>query len=311
MQLYLMIVGFFALGITTNYCLPLSEQLKKAITFRANQWIIYVALTSIIFLNVPTLEFTLNALLPTLVAWSWLTLSAGLVLWCSKKLNLKRDIVGAMLLLVPLGNTSFIGYPMVSAFFDQTVLGYAIFYDQLGSFLGLSTYATLVLAIYAQPASSSKSIADTVSVKAIVFKVVRFPPLICLMVALFIPLDSLLLQFDSTLKILGVTLAPLALFTLGLQFNPVLVGEQVLPLSLSLGFKMFLAPLLVWLTVIQFDFPTEAIQASVFESAMPAMMTPGILAIQANLAPRFCATLLGYGTLLSMFSLPLIALLLK
>jgi len=312
MQSYLFIVVFFVLGLASNYLLPLCVQQKQLVTLRANQWIIYVALTAIIFLNVPQLEFSLNALLPTLVAWSCLFVSALMVHFLANKLKLRRDIKGAMLLLVPLGNTSFIGYPMISTLLNDNVLGYAIFYDQLGSFVALSTYATFVLAYYSQPIKVDGSLTQvSISYRQVLIKIITFPPFISLMVALFAPLDLIVATSAPLLSILAATLMPLALFTLGLQFNPKLVPEQMAPLALSISIKMFLIPLLVWLVLRNITAPIESIQASIMESAMPPMMTPGILAIQAGLAPRFCATLLGYSTLLSILTLPLIAYYLK
>jgi len=91
MSLYLIIAFFFAFGVLANYHFGLSDSLKNTVTLRANQWIIYVALTSIIFLKVPKLEFSFNALVPSAVAWGWLVFSAVLVLWLSRKLKAKAS----------------------------------------------------------------------------------------------------------------------------------------------------------------------------------------------------------------------------
>ncbi len=310
-QSYLLILGFFVIGVARRHLFNLSEERLNKTTLRANQWIIYVAITAVIFVNVPQLEFTPNALLPALVAWITLLVSALLVNVVANKLKLERDIKGVMLLLVPLGNTSFIGYPMISALLDERVLGYAIFYDQLGSFLALSTYATFILAIFSKSPNVTSASKVTPSYKVIIKKVVTFPPFLSLMTALFVPLNGVLEYTQPVLDLLADTLVPLALFTLGLQFHPKLVPEHIVPLAVSIGIKMMLAPLFVFLALRHISLPLEAFQASVFEAAMPPMMTPGILAIQAGLAPRFTATLLGYTTLLSMITLPFLALLLK
>lgn len=310
MQAYALIIAFFAAGIIANYGVKLSSDTKSTLTRLSNLWIIRVAIIAIIFLNVPNLNITVSALVPTAVAWGWLLLSACLVLMAGRILQLRRDIIGSMLLLVPLGNTSFIGYPMVLAFFDSEVLGFALFYDQLGSFIALATYATIVLAIYTSTDGEEQSVINWQTWRKIAYKVATFPPLLALLLALLLPLDSLVDNTRPLLELLGASLMPLALFTLGLQFQPTLVKEQVSPLCLSIAFKMLLAPILVYWVLSAFALPEKVFQASVFESAMPMMMTPGILAIQAGLAPRFTATLLGYSTLFSMVSLPVWAFLL-
>jgi predicted permease len=44
---------------------------------------------------------------------------------------------------------------------------------------------------------------------------------------------------------------------------------------------------------------------AVYLTAMPSMMTSGALLSNAGLAPELAAAIVGYGTLLSMISLPL------
>lgn len=46
------------------------------------------------------------------------------------------------------------------------------------------------------------------------------------------------------------------------------------------------------------------LQVNVLESAMPTMITAAALAISHRLAPRLAATLVGYGILLSLVTLP-------
>ena len=47
--------------------------------------------------------------------------------------------------------------------------------------------------------------------------------------------------------------------------------------------------------------------AGVLQAAMPAMVTAGALAIQHQLAPRLAAALVGYGVLIGLAWLPLLA----
>jgi len=113
-----------------------------------NNFIIYLAMPALILLKVPSLALSADMMIPAGVAWAWFLVGAALVLAISRLLSWPRATEGAMLLLVTMGNTSFLGYPMVSAFFNDNVLGYAIFFDQLGSFLILSTFGLIVIALY-------------------------------------------------------------------------------------------------------------------------------------------------------------------
>jgi malate permease and related proteins len=53
---------------------------------------------------------------------------------------------GTLLLVVPLANTSFLGFPAVEALLGADHLPAAVVYDQLGSFLALATYGAVVAA---------------------------------------------------------------------------------------------------------------------------------------------------------------------
>ena len=100
---------------------------------------------------------------------------------------------------------------------------------------------------------------------------------------------------------------PAALFVLGVQFQPKLLPEHKIPLFSAIALKMLVAPILALLIVETLGTNAEVRIASVFESAMPSMITPGLMAIHAGIAPRFVATLLGYSTVVAFITLPVIA----
>ena len=60
-----------------------------------------------------------------------------------------------------------------------------------------------------------------------------------------------------------------------------------------------------------FDAPPELLKVAVLEAGMPAMITAGALAMLAGLAPELAAALVGYGVVLGMLTLPVLARLLN
>ena len=74
-----------------------------------------------------------------------------------------------------------------------------------------------------------------------------------------------------------------------------------------IGLKMIAAPLVALIIVVNLGSSDEVRIATVFEFAMPSMITPRLMAIHAGIALRFVATLLGYSTVFAFLSLPLIA----
>lgn len=298
MQTIIFIVAFFALGYGLR---KLIAEPNKAVKW-LNNYIIYVAMPSIILVKIPAMSFGTEMLIPAGFAWGWALVGGLTVLGVSRALRFPRPLEGAALLLAILGNTSFLGYPMVQAFFDDRVLSYAIVFDQLGNFLMLSTAGLVIIAVYAPRESGL-----TLSAATIAKRVFSFPPFIALIIAALLPVDSVANAVEPILLLLGKTLMPLALIVIGLQFQPQLLPEHRKPLVTAIVAKMLLSPVLAYAILIDSRAEVAIIQATIFEAAMPCMITPGIIAIQAGLSPRFCATLLGYSTLFSFAWLPVVA----
>jgi len=266
MQTILFIVGFFTLGYVARRFIADTGTAVKWL----NNYIVYIAMPAIILVKIPALEFSLSMLIPAGFAWVWALIGGLTMMAISRSLQFARPLEGAAILLTILGNTSFLGYPMIQAFFNDEVLSYAIFYDQLGSFLMLSTAGLIIIALYA-PQESGHTV------------------------------------IEPALTQIGKTLMPLALLVIGLQFQPQLLPEHRLPLGSAIVVKMIIAPILAYGFFNISNTQTAITQATIFEAAMPCMITPGIMAIQAGLSPRFCATLLGYSTLFSFAWLPFVA----
>ncbi len=298
MQTVIFIIGFFALGYAAQRFINEPALAVKWL----NNYIVYIAMPSIILLKIPALEFNTAMLIPAGFAWLWALLGGATMLLISRTLHFTKPLEGAAILLTILGNTSFLGYPMVQAFFNDEVLSYAIFYDQLGSFLMLSTAGLIIIALYAPQESG-----HTVSLSGIARRVFSFPPFIALLIAGLLPIQSITSLGEPLLVLLGKTLMPLALLVIGLQFKPQLLPAHRLPLTSAIIVKMMVAPALAYTLLSLGNAPDTINQATIFEAAMPCMITPGIMAIQAGLSPRFCATLLGYSTLFSFAWLPLVA----
>jgi len=290
----------FAVTIT---CLVIGMIIRRIPDFHKetgnvlNLFVIYISLPALVLLKIPDLAFAKNLLVPALMPWLMLLLSCSAILVLSKILKWDRATTGCLLLLIPLGNTSFLGIPMVKAFFGGQAIPYAVLYDQLGSFLALATYGSLVLAFYG---SGEKN--PTLS--SVIKKIVSFPPFIALILAFCLkalPYPSI---FVSLLKILASTLVPLVMIAVGFQLTLRLNREVTSQLCIGLSIKLVAAPIAALFLCKIAGLKGEAIQVSIFESGMPPMVSAGALAILANLSPKLTAALVGIGIVLSFITLP-------
>jgi len=268
-----------------------------------NLYVIYVSLPALVLLNVPELTFSTELMVPILMPWVMLVLSALIVLAISKTLKWSREISGCLLLLAPLGNTSFLGIPMVNAFFAEKGIPYAVLYDNLGSFLALATYGSFVLACYNGGESRP-------TVKEICRKIITFPPFIALVLGVMLKRFSYPGIIYPILQALASTLVPVVMIAVGFQLTVRLSREVTAPLCCGLAVKLVVAPLVALLLCTVLGLTGEPVRVSIFEAGMPPMVSAGALAIMANLSPALTAALVGLGIVASFGTLPLLYLLL-
>ncbi|UZJ40992.1 AEC family transporter [Prosthecochloris sp. SCSIO W1101] len=291
-NLLLLIVCFLAGGLLRGF-----GKLPQTTPSVLNGFIIHVSLPAVVLLYIHDLSISADVLYMAAMPWLHFGLGALFFLLLGKFFNLPRTTVGALILTGGLGNTSFLGLPMIEAFYGEAGIGSGIIVDQLGSFMVLSTLGITVAGIYSDGKPSAGDILK---------KIVFFPPFIALLVAvMLIPVDYPL-WFSAVLGRLGDTLAPLALFSVGYQLNPVHFKGNVFNLFLGLGFKLLLAPFFFYVLYVHlFGLDGLPIKVTVFEAAMPPMITAGIIATEHGIDPPLANMMVAVGVVLSFLTLPL------
>lgn len=256
-----------------------------------NRYIIYVPLPAIILLQVPKLTFSFDVLIPTIIAWLVMMISALIVLFFSKILSWSREITGTILLVAILTNSSIMGIPIIQLYLGENSLPYVLIYDQLGTFLALAAYGTFITAYYT---SNGK-----IQAKVIIRKIVTFPSFLALILALALLGQEFPLLITQVLEKFAVTLIPVALISVGLQLQFKLPKNDLKPLSIALLIKLIIAPIIAYIICYIFGWFNLAGKVSIFEAGMAPMITAGAMASMAGLAPRLAVAIVGYGIILS------------
>jgi hypothetical protein len=211
-------------------------------------------------------------------------------------LGFSRSTVGALMLLCGLGNTSFVGLPMIEAYFGKEHLGIGLITDQLGSFLVLSTVGILVAVLYSS---------GEVTPRQVLKRVLLFPPFGAMILALLLRPLAFPSWLPMVLQRLGDTLTPLALMSVGCQLSLRGLQGELKPLGLGLFYKLVLGPaLLTLLFIVLLKGQGPVVQVTLFEAAMAPMITAGIIAVEHDLNPPLVTLLLGIGIPLSFLTLP-------
>jgi predicted permease len=146
------------------------------------------------------------------MAWITFLLSYLFFLYLGKKLEWSHAKTGALILTAGLGNTSFVGFPILEAIIGPHAIPIGVLVDQPGSFLVLSTLGIVVASIFS---------GSQISTKVIAKRVFTFPPFIALIISIlwvaigFFGNEILIPTFAK----IASTLVPLALFAVGFQLK--------------------------------------------------------------------------------------------
>lgn len=268
-----------------------------------NRFVLLICLPAAVLRYAPRLALEPSLLALVAIPWLLLLVTVPLVAWLARLLALSDAERAVLLLCVPLGNTSFLGYPLTQALLGEAALPYAVVYDQFGSFLMLSIWGLWVLARYGGEARPTAS--------AIAWRIARFPPFVALVIALSVMPADPPAWLAAPLARLSDALLPLVALAVGLQIRLRLPRRELAPLGLGLAIKLLALPALAWALAAPLGLAALPAKAAVLESAMPPMITAGALASGQRLAPGLAAALVGYGVLVSLLTVPLWAFLLR
>lgn len=251
-----------------------------------NLFVLWICLPALVLARVPGLELRSELLALVLVPWAVALAIAACVVLLGRALAWPRGVVGCLLLMATLGNTSFLGFPLVTALLGAEQVGLAAVYDQFGTFLLVSTWGLFVLAAYGGQ--------ERPGAAAIARRIAGFPPFLALLLALALgsPLPP---AAQAVAEHLAAPLLPLVAFALGLKLRLRLPPGRWTPLLAGLGLKLALMPVLAWALLRVLPVTPEVLAVGVLEAAMPPMFTAAALAMAARLEPELAAAMVGYG----------------
>jgi predicted permease len=262
-----------------------------------NQFVIHISLPALAFYYIPKIKITSDLLYPLAVAWIGFGLSFLFFALLGKNLGWSKKLIGCLILTAGLGNTAFIGFPVIEALYGKEGLETAIIIDQPGSFVVLSTMGILVASYYSR---------GTASASMILSKILFFPPFIGFAIAVLMNI----LKYDFVQEIqmvfqkLGTTVTPIALIAVGLQLTFERKSKHWQFLTLGLAFKLLIMPAFIVLLYLFILGKSGAIfDISIMEAAMAPMITASILASTYGLKPRLSSMMIGFGIPISFITL--------
>lgn len=280
----LMLFGCLVLGVLVARFARPPANMVQALNF----WVLRIALPALVLQLVPRLDPDPHLWFPPVVLWlcflgAWLVF--GLL---GPRLGWSRGRTGTVIIVCGLGNTTFLGYPLIQALVGHDAMGIAVVADQLGSFPVLITLAVVVASLYAGRKPHPGHIAR---------RIFTFPAFVALLVGIVVNVAGGWPQLiHEALEPVGATLTPVALFAVGLRFQLSLGSRQMLGAAcLGWAWKLLAAPALALGIAALTGVDGDILRVGVLQAGMGPMVSATILANEHDLDPPLANSILGIG----------------
>ncbi|MDI7209586.1 AEC family transporter [Leptospira santarosai] len=261
-------------------------------------FVVYISLPSLILANVPTMKLETSLIYLASMPWIIFGLSIVFFYIIGRSFHWNSETRIATTLCCGLGNTSFLGLPILKVFYGEKITNSVLIIDQFGTFLCLAIPGFILSLNFLSKNDRER---NENPVGSILKKLFTFPPFLALLFSFLLRFFTISESIHSVFKILGETLVPIALFTVGFQMEfPTLESKSenfIQPLFVGLVYKLLLSPIVIFITYRFLD--VSHLRVAVLEAAMAPMITASIVSIQMGFRPALSALFPGVGILVS------------
>ncbi|PAF53896.1 transporter [Helicobacter sp. 13S00482-2] len=243
------------------------------------------------------LDFKLILILLTTLSCS---LVGGTAMYFFAKRILKRESNTAvsMAFLSALGNTLFLGVPLVYGALGQEYSNKAILYDQICTAIPLAIFTPLIMSI------GGKGI---FTIRSVTMRLSSNPLFLALLIGLafkFMPF-SINDWIFVPIKQLGACATPVALFAIGVQISIGDIKTEWKNTFIVLFWGMIVVPTLVFMVIIitKVEF-TDTWRMALLESAMPPLISSAAVIMRAGLNNKIAVSSIAFGIFISAITIP-------
>ncbi|MGA1933483.1 AEC family transporter [Arcobacter sp. YIC-464] len=259
------------------------------------EFIIYFSLPAIVFSKIYPLTLDGKILSLILMFIGFILFNLTLAYFIGRLMKLDRLTLATFMIMATFGNTSFIGFSYIDAFYGQDYIVYGLIYDLFGSFLLLVSVGMFIITW----GSGRKN-----DVKSIFKSVLLFPPSIMFAITVLAKNFEVPNFVLLTTETLGATLVPIAMIAIGMKLELKHIFNKFHVVSMAMILKMLIVPIIVLLGFqIFYGIEDTWVKVTIIEVAMPPMTMATVLAIKGGLDEKIAINSLVLGVLLSLFTI--------
>ena len=260
-------------------------------------FIIYFSLPAIVFSKIYPLELDTKILWLILMFMAIIFFNLFLSYCVGKMMRLNRVTLATFMIMATFGNTSFIGFSYIDAFYGQDYIVYGVIYDIFGSFLLLVSVGMIIITWGSGRKNSILNISKSIFL---------FPPMIIFFITIFAKNFEVPKFLIYTSTNLGATLVPIAMIAIGMKLELKHIFTKLHIVTVAVVLKMLIIPIIV-LFVFKYFYGIDEtwVKVTIIEVAMPPMTMAAVLAIKGGLDEKIAINSLVLGVIVSLFTITL------
>jgi predicted permease len=203
---------------------------------------------------------------------------------------------GSFILSAMVGNTGFLGYPIVLAVYGTQYFAWAIFYDLLGSLFGTWGLGALIAAHFGGKATNLWQSTKVILINpalwsfgfGLLFRQVQIPQLA-----------------EFYLEKLAWSVIALSLLLMGMRLSKINSWHSLPSCTIAIAIKMLLVPLILGISLKVLGLTSTPAKIILLQTAMPPAFSTLIIAETFNLDSDLTVTTIALGTVILLLTLPM------
>ncbi|MEZ5103234.1 MAG: AEC family transporter [Draconibacterium sp.] len=228
-----------------------------------------------------------------------------LVFPVSKILNLSVQTKRTLFLILPFGNVSYLGIPVLFNAYGENILPEAAIISAIYVFW-LLTLAILLIEVYGE---------EKVNLKKLGISLAKNPLLLSVFIGLLIVVFKIKLPdfATKTIELFSNSVTAVVLFSLGIFLGKHKIGKlkEWGTVALINVAVMIVLPWLFYRILLLFPLENVDLKSIIIDAAMPLGVTPYVLALQYKLDTVLLTRVVVFGTIISVVVIPMFIAILK
>jgi malate permease and related proteins len=311
LELYAKLIGLALIGFILGRILP------ARVPMQLGQWLFWVGVPTSIVAFLRKTDLSGQVWIAPAVAYSAIIFGAVLAWLIIYTIRFWSDRIiakptqGSFILAAMVGNTGYLGYPIVLSLLGTQYFAWALFYDLLGTTLGAYGFGVALAANFGSDSQNSDRSLSQISAKRDSPKTMQVFKAIIINPALWsfgaglllrqVPLPDIAV---SCLDFVAWSAIAASLLLIGMRLSQLSSWGSLKLASISLIIKMVFVPFVLGICLHRLGLTGKIAQVIVLQMAMPPAFATLVLAETFNLDRELAVTALAVGSMFLLITLP-------